>query len=144
MTVIHRSALVEYSVEHMFDIVNDIEQYPQFMQGCISSKVKSQSEHELIGELCLSKAGITQCFTTKNTLQRPRNIEMELLEGNFVSFNAKWRFEALRRDACKIVFHLEFEFKSGIVDFAAEKLFSSSANNLVDALVGRAKQVCSS
>ncbi|HAC88472.1 MAG TPA: ubiquinone-binding protein, partial [Gammaproteobacteria bacterium] len=60
------------------------------------------------------------------------------------SFNAKWRFEALRRDACKIVFHLEFEFKSGIVDFAAEKLFSSSANNLVDALVGRAKQVCSS
>ena len=50
MTVIHRSALVEYSVEHMFDIVNDIEQYPQFMQGCISAKVKSQSEHELIGE----------------------------------------------------------------------------------------------
>ena len=65
MTVIHRSALVEYSVEHMFDIVNDIEQYPQFMQGCISAKVKSQSEHELIGELCLSKAGIRQCFTTK-------------------------------------------------------------------------------
>ena len=69
---------------------------------------------------------------------------MKLLEGNFASFNAEWRFEALRRDACKIVFHLEFEYKSGIANFAAEKLFSSSANNLVDALVERAKQVCSS
>lgn len=143
MTTIHRSALVEYSAERMFDLVNDIEQYPKFMQGCVSAKVRNQSENELIGELCLSKAGVTQCFTTSNALNKPNSIRMNLLEGNFASFNAEWKFKELRKDACKVSFHLEFEFKSGIMGFAVEKLFSSSANNLVDALVGRAKQVYS-
>ena len=72
MTSINRSALVEYSAEQMFDLVNDIEHYPKFMQGCTSAKVLSQSDTELVGELRLSKAGISQQFTTKNTVAQAR------------------------------------------------------------------------
>lgn len=141
MAAISRSALVEYSAQQMFDLVNAIEHYPEFMQGCSSAKVLSQSETELIGELCLSKAGIDQCFTTKNILQRPKLIDMSLLEGSFSTFESQWRFDALTDSACKVSLQMEFEFKSGLMGFAAEKLFSSSANNLVDAMVQRAKQV---
>ena len=141
MTAINRSALVEYSAEQMFDLVNDIEHYPAFMQGCTSAKVLSQSETEVVGELCLPKAGIKQRFTTRNCLQRPELINMSLVEGNFKNFNSQWKFNALSENACKVSLEMEFEFKSGLMDFAAEKLFSSSANNLVDAIVQRAKQV---
>lgn len=141
MTKINRSALVEYSAEQMFDLVNDIEHYPKFMQGCSSARVLSQSDDELVGELCLGKAGISQKFTTRNQLQRPGLITMNLVEGNFSNFQAQWKFDALSDAACKISFSMEFEFSSGLVDFAAGKLFSSSANNLVDAIVERAKQV---
>jgi len=143
MTTINRSALVEYSAEQMFDLVNDVENYPQFMQGCRSAKVLSQSDEELVGELCLSKAGISQSFTTRNTLHRPTQIDMSLVEGNFSKFSARWEFVALTETACKISLSMEFEFKSGLVDYAASKLFSSSANNLVDAIVERAKLVYS-
>ncbi|GJM14333.1 MAG: ubiquinone-binding protein [Pseudohongiella sp.] len=141
MTSINRSALVEYSAEQMFDLVNDIEHYPAFMQGCVSARVLSQSETELVGELRLSKAGISQQFTTKNLLHRPQRIEMSLVEGNFKNFASTWTFDALTENACKVSLTMEFEFKSGLMDFAAEKLFSSSANNLVDAIVQRAHEV---
>lgn len=141
MTSISRSALVEYSAEQMFDLVNDIEHYPEFMQGCVSAQVLSQSDTELVGELRLAKAGISQQFTTKNTLLRPERIDMSLVEGGFKNFAATWAFDALTENACKVSLSMEFEFKSGLMGFAAEKLFSSSANNLVDAIVQRAHEV---
>ena len=141
MASINRSALVESSAEQMFGLVNDVDSYPQFMQGCSHAKVISQDENELIGELCLSKAGISQRFTTRNQLHRPTHIDMELVEGNFSNFSARWSFDALAESACKVSLQMDFEFNSSIVDFAAEKLFSSSANNLVDALVSRAHKI---
>lgn len=141
MTKIHRSALVEYSVSQMFDLVNDIEQYPKFLPGCSEARVLSASESELIGELKLSKAGITQQFTTRNTLNRPESIGMEMLEGNFTSFDARWDFTALTDSASKVSLTMEFQFQSSIIGFAVEKLFSSVANSQVDAMVERARQV---
>ena len=79
MVKLERSALVPYSASQMFDLVNDIEQYPQFMQGCKSASVISCTEGELVGELCLAKAGISHRFTTRNTLTRPVTIEMQLV-----------------------------------------------------------------
>lgn len=141
MTKIHRSALVEYSASQMFDLVNDIEQYPKFLPGCTEAKVLSASDTELIGELKLSKAGITQQFTTRNTLDKPASIGMEMLEGNFTSFDARWDFTPLSDSASKVSLTMEFQFKSSILGFAVEKLFSSVANSQVDAMVERAKQV---
>lgn len=141
MVRLERSALVAYSASQMFDLVNDIEHYPQFMQGCKSARVISRAEHELVGELCLAKAGISHRFTTRNALARPTHIDMQLVEGSFSAFHARWTFTALNETACKVMLNMEFEFKTGLVEFAAEKLFSSSANNLVDALVARATVV---
>lgn len=141
MAHVSRSALIGYSAQQMFDLVNDIEQYPQFMQGCRSARVISKSDEELVGELSLAKAGVTQTFVTRNSLIAPSRIEMRLEEGNFSKFSAVWQFEALTEAACKVSFDMEFEFKYGIVDLAVGKLVSGSANNLVDALVDRAKLV---
>lgn len=141
MVKLERSALVNYSASQMFDLVNDIEHYPQFMQGCKEARVISRTDDELVGELCLAKAGISHRFTTRNILVRPTQIDMQLVEGNFSAFHARWTFTALTETACKVTLNMEFEFRTGLLEFAAEKLFSSSANNLVDALVARAAQV---
>ncbi len=141
MASIYRSALVEYSSEQMFDLVNDTEKYPGYMQGCQEATVIEQRENELIGKLVLKKAGIKQEFTTRNRLNRPHSIDMELVEGKFKHFSSRWTFEPLAQNACKVSLNMEFEFDLSLVDFAAEKLLSSSANSLVDSLVSRAKQV---
>lgn len=140
MASIKRSALVQYSADQMFDLVNDIEKYPEFMSGCEEAVVISKSDESIVGKLRLSRAGLKQEFTTKNWLDRPSLIEMELVEGKFKSFNARWSFEKLSEDACKVALSMEFEVDSFLVDAAAEKLLTSSANNLVDQIVTRAKE----
>ena len=139
MTSLNRSALVNFSAKQMYDLVNDIENYPHFMQGCKAARVISQSEDELTGELTLGRGRFKHSFITRNKLTAGRQIEMQLVEGMFSHFKACWIFKALTEEACKISLQMEFEFDSGVVNFALEKLFNSSANNLVDAVVKRAQ-----
>ena len=141
MTRIDRSALVPYSAQQMFDLVNDIERYPQFMQGCVAARVISRESDILIGELTLAKAGLRQSFTTRNRLTAGRRMEMELVEGAYRLFSATWHFVPLTEQAARVSLEMEFEFANGLMDFAMEKLFTGSANALVDAVVRRAQQV---
>ena len=141
MASIKRSALVRYSAYQMFDLVNDIEKYPEFMMGCVEAIVISRSDDSIVGKLRLSKAGLSQEFTTKNWLDKPFSIEMELVEGEFRSFSASWSFDMLSKDACKVALSMEFEVNSLLIGAAAEKLLTSSADNLVDAIVTRAKEI---
>lgn len=141
MAQVSRSALVGYSAQQMFDLVNDIEQYPQFMQGCRSARVVSSSPTEMVGELSLAKAGITQTFTTRNILDVPKSIDMRLEEGNFSKFSAVWHFDPLTDAACKVRFEMDFAFNNALLDLTVGKLVSVAANSLVDTLVDRAKLV---
>ena len=141
MTRIDRSALVMHSAQQMYELVNDIEDYPQFMQGCQKARVISRTEEEVVGELTLGAAGLSHTFTTRNTLVPGQEMQMHLVEGPFREFGASWHFKALSPEACKVSLQMEFDFAGGIMGFALEKLFNHSANNLVEALVNRANQV---
>lgn len=141
MTRIARTAMVNHSAEEMFDLVNDIEQYPQFLPGCTAARIIDRSDNELVGELQLSRAGVSQKLVTRNRLDRPNSIQMDLVEGNFSAFDARWEFTPLGDNACKVSLTMEFKFKSSLLGFAAEKLFSAVANSQVDAIVKRARQV---
>lgn len=136
-----RSALVNHSAEQMFDLVNDIESYPQFMKGCREARVISQSESELVGELTVGQGGIQHSFTTRNNLMRPERIDMHLVSGKFKDFSASWQFIELSDDACKVTLRMQFEFDLSLVDMAVERLFNNVANAQVDALVARAEAV---
>ncbi|MGM0634026.1 MAG: type II toxin-antitoxin system RatA family toxin [Pseudomonadota bacterium] len=138
MTTIERSALVPYSVEQMFHLVDDIESYPQFMQGCQEARVLERSENEVVGELTLGKAGIRQSFSTRNRLDPPRRMEMSLVEGPFTNFSAVWTFDPLADQACRVTLRMQFSFSGGLMGLALNRLFNHSANALVDDIVARA------
>lgn len=138
MTRIDRSALVMYSAQQMYALVDDIEHYPSFMQGCQSARVISRNDEEVVGELTLGKGGLRYSFTTRNLLKHGQEMQMSLVEGPFRKFGAVWRFQALSASACKLSLTMEFDFAGGLVGMALESLFNHSANNLVDALVNRA------
>lgn len=140
-TRIDRSALVMFSARQMYDLVNDIESYPLFMQGCQQARVLSRSDSEVIGELVLGKGGLQHSFTTRNTLKPCEEMQMSLVEGPFRKFGASWRFQALGENACKVSLQMEFDFAGGIVGYALEKLFNHSANSLVDSVVARANEL---
>ncbi len=141
MTKIERSALVMHSAEQMFDLVNDVDSYPQFLPGCRGAEVLYSDEHALEARLDLSRAGIRQSFVTRNRLERPERMTLTLVEGPFQEFTGEWQFNPLAEDACKVTFSLSFSLKSRLVAAAVGKLFSDLANQMVGAMCARAEQV---
>ena len=141
MTVIQRSALLPYTADQVFQLVDDIEAYPLYMDGCVGAQVLSRDNGRVDARLHLARAGITQSFATRNQLQPPHTIELELLDGPFDSFAGRWHFRALGDAACKVSLDLEFTLSSSVLGAAAAKLFNSVTSHLVDSISDRARQL---
>lgn len=138
---IERSALINYSAQQMFDLINDIEAYPQYMEGCVGARVLARGEDWVEARLELSKAGVTQSFSTRNQLQSPHKMTMNLVDGPFNYLRGIWQFTPLGEGACKVGFVLEFEMKNRLLGMAAGKLLESVGGKQVDTLCARAKQI---
>lgn len=138
---VQRSALVQYSAQQMFDLVNDIEAYPQYMDGCVGANILRRENDWLEARLDLQKAGVTQSFITRNHLQPPTCMTMTLVDGPFSRLHGCWRFTPLSDAACKVSFELEFELKNRLLGMAVGKIFEAAANRQVDALCARAQTV---
>lgn len=141
MTSIHRSALLPFSAEQLFELVNDVEAYPAYMAGCVGAQVLHTDERHMEARLDLARGGIRQSFTTRNELIPHERITLSLKEGPFEQFAGHWRFQSLATQACKISLDLEFTVRSGFLGAAASRLIDGVASNLVDAVVRRAGQI---
>lgn len=141
MPQIERSALVFYSAQQMYDLVNAVPDYPKFLPGCTAAAIVSQSEQEMVAKLHVSKAGIGQSFTTRNFLVPEQRIDMQLVDGPFKHLRGGWQFQPLNDQACKVILQLEFEFSSRLVQFAFGKIFQELTAAMVNAFTERAKQV---
>jgi ribosome-associated toxin RatA of RatAB toxin-antitoxin module len=138
MPRIERSALVLHSSQSMFDLVNDIARYPEFLPWCVNSNLVSDSDTELVAGLTISKGGIKQSFTTRNKKQSPQWMSMELVDGPFKKLNGMFTFKALSVDACKVTLELDFEVAGKILGLTLTPVFKQAANTMVDAFVDRA------
>lgn len=138
MSTIDQSALLPYTAGQMFALVNDIEAYPEFMNGCIGAEILERTGNQVTARLDLGKAGLRYSFTTRNTLVEPESMAMALVEGPFRHFEATWTFKALGDTACKVSLKMEFEFATGLVDAVMKRLFDATSRNLVNAVCQRA------
>ncbi|MGH1487664.1 MAG: type II toxin-antitoxin system RatA family toxin [Cellvibrionaceae bacterium] len=141
MAKVERSALVAYSAQQMFDLINDIESYPLFMTGCVAAEVISANEKTVEARLTLGKSGIEQSFITRNELIPPSQMIMRLVEGPFSHFEGRWQFDSLQESACKVSLNLEFAFSNPILALSVGKWMQETASQQVDALCQRADVV---
>ena len=141
MTTISKTALVSYSPEEMFRLIDDIESYPEFLPWCGKATEISRDEKNVEASVLISHSGFNKEFTTKNKNTAFSKIEMHLLNGPFKNLDGIWLFEALGDTACKVSLNLEFEFSSKIVGITLGPIFSKVANTLVDAFIKRADVV---
>ena len=141
MPSISRSALVMYSAEQMFQLINDVLAYPQFLPDCSQSKIVSEDESSVTASLLVSKAGLKKWFTTKNTLISNQKVQLDLVDGPFNKLQGHWLLTPLSDNACKVSLALEYEFSNKIFDLAFGRVFNQLANNMVQAFTQRAKDV---
>jgi ribosome-associated toxin RatA of RatAB toxin-antitoxin module len=136
---ISRSALLPFSAEQMFDVVNDVALYQYYLPSCSRSEVIESSPELMVARLTLTRAGVSQQFTTRNKLAAPQRIDLQLVEGPFTTLNGYWLFSQLGEDGCKTEMNLKFDFNSRMLNATFGKVFEQVADSLVEAFCERAK-----
>lgn len=139
---IHRQAIVPYSPEKMYLLVNDLPSYPDFVPNCVDGEVLSEIKDEMVGKLTFSSFGLHYAFTTRNTLAYGRSIQLQFVEGPFQHLQGAWEFEPLGDGSrCRVSLHLQFGFRNSWYDTIFQSLFHQVSGNMVDLFVQRAKSV---
>ncbi|MDP6103294.1 MAG: type II toxin-antitoxin system RatA family toxin [Gammaproteobacteria bacterium] len=138
---ISKSAIVPYSCKEMYQLVNQVDRYPEFLDWCTSTSILNQTEDQVTASVKINKSAFNQSFTTINKLTPNKRIDMQLKDGPFSHLSGYWKFTKLNNSACKVELQLQFDFSSKLVDVAISPIFSSIANSQLDAFVKRAKYV---
>jgi len=150
MHSVHRSVLVPYSDAQMFDLVRDVDRYPQFLPWCPATCVQvpevaadpAAAGTEIVqARVDIAYLGARSHFTTRNTNRRPASIDLDLIDGPFRSLRGRWHFLALGAGACKVSLELDYGFAPGLLGRAIAPVFEHVANSLIDAFVARAQDL---
>jgi ribosome-associated toxin RatA of RatAB toxin-antitoxin module len=143
MREIRRSALVTQVPARMFELINDIERYPEFVPWCTRAEVISRSDREIVATLGVARGALNTRFTTRNTLEPHSRITMNLVEGPFSQLSGEWRLAPMGEGGCRVELVLRFALANRLKAMVLEPLFESTAGTLVDAFVARARATAS-
>lgn len=138
---IRRSALVTFTPEQMFDLVIDVERYPQFLPWVTAAELHERSERGLLASMAMSRSGVTERFTTRNEFERPAFMTMQLVEGPFRLLTGRWTFTPIGAAGTRIELEMRFEFASPVIAMLFGRSFEQSCGQLIDAFIARARQV---
>jgi len=139
MIRVNRSALVAYSAQTMYALVEDIESYPQFLPWCGGAEYSVREPGRSVATLHIDFHGLRNQFTTENTHEPGRRIDMKLVSGPFRSLKGNWCFTDLGNNGCKVELSLCYQFKSALLEGAVGPVFREIADSLVEAFVRRAE-----
>ena len=143
MKSVHKSVLIWYSPAQMCDLVVDVNQYPEFLPWCSSGVVHAPDVNgSYVAEVGMRFASINQSFATRNTLDYPHRLQMDLESGPFRKLHGTWQFLAIEGEAqaCRVQLDLTYDFHP-LLSAVVGPVFDKIANTMVESFIARAEQV---
>ena len=141
MAAVQKSVLVPYAAEQMFELVERVEDYPEFLPWCGGATILERTAEETLARLEIDYHGVRTHFTTANRIERPERIVIALRSGPFRHLDGTWRFTGLDAGASKVELALRYEFASAVLERLIGPVFGRIAHTFVDVFVSRAEVV---
>ncbi|MCL4721017.1 MAG: type II toxin-antitoxin system RatA family toxin [Gammaproteobacteria bacterium] len=141
MREVSRSAIVPYPADAMYALVADVESYPKFLPGCSGSRVIRREADTLVASLSLARGPFNATFTTRNRLEPPARMTLDLVDGPFETLRGDWSFTPLGEQGCRVTLNMRFQFRGATRDWLLGSAFELTCGSLVDAFVARARAV---
>ena len=134
--------ILPYTPEQMFDLVAEVERYPDFLPWCMAARVRARKSQDnvVVADLVIGYKIFRERFTSRVELERPRRINVFYSEGPFKYLNNHWIFEP-GEGGCLIDFYVDFEFRSRFLQRAIGIVFNEAVRRMVDAFEKRARQL---
>lgn len=141
MPGIRETRRLPYSAEQMFDLVADVGRYAEFLPWVIATRVRSDSETEMIADMVVGFKSLREKFTSRVIKDRPSMIDVHYMDGPLRDLDNTWAFRSLADGGCEIDFKVEFTFKNRLFEQIAGQYFDRAFHKMVAAFEARAEQV---
>ena len=130
-----------YSPEQLFDLVADVERYPEFLPWCVGARVRERKPGLVVADLLIGYRMVRERFTSRVILDRPGRIDVSYSDGPFRYLNNHWLFEPEADGGCTLDFYVDFEFRSRMLQKIIEVLFNEAVRRMVGAFETRARNL---
>ncbi|MFM5916977.1 MAG: type II toxin-antitoxin system RatA family toxin [Novosphingobium sp.] len=140
MPGIRETRQLPYSAEQMFDLVADVGRYAEFLPWVVGTRVRSDSETEMIADLLVGFNALREKFSSRVIKTRPSEIKVHYLDGPMRDLDNVWKFRPTP-DGCEIDFTVSFTFRNAVFEALAGQYFDRAFRKMVSAFETRAQQL---
>ncbi|MDG6078198.1 type II toxin-antitoxin system RatA family toxin [Erythrobacter litoralis] len=141
MPGIREKRVLPYSAEQMFDLVADVDKYPEFLPWVVATRVRSNSEDVLVADMLVGFKAIREKFTSRVTKNRPDSLEVSYVDGPLRDLRNSWKFEPRDDGGCEIDFCVDFTFRNAVFEALAGQYFDRAFRKMVGAFEQRAEEL---
>ena len=136
-----QAKIISSGIQSIYDLVIDIESYPDFLPWCAHTRILEKSNDKIISEMVVSFSGITEKYTTKVTTQPVKKgcakVEINMISGPFKFLNSSWELHNKSHNTTLVEFQINFAFKSMLLEKLIGKVFSKACNKILHAFEER-------
>ena len=132
---------VNFSAEQMFDLAADVEKYPEYLPWCTATRITKREEDRIQADMVIGFKMFREKFTTKAHFDRPRKIDVSYHNGPFKYLISHWVFEPVDEKSCTIDFHIDFEFRSALLQKLIGKVFNEAVHRMIMSFEKRARHL---
>jgi len=127
-----------YSAEQMYDLVADVGRYAEFLPWVVATRVRSDSETEMVADMLIGFNALRDKFTSRVVKDRPARIKVHYVDGPMRDLDNVWEFRALDDGGCEVDFMVEFSFRNAMFERLAGQYFDRGFRRMVTAFEERA------
>lgn len=138
MPAINEVHALPYSAEQMFDLVADVARYPEFLPWVVATRVRSDSETEMIADMLVGFNALREKFTSRVIKARPLSLTVHYIDGPLRDLDNSWKFTPLDARNCEVAFCVDFAFRNVIFEALAGQYFDRAFRRMVAAFEARA------
>jgi coenzyme Q-binding protein COQ10 len=138
MPAIHEVRQLPYSAEQMFDLVADVGRYPEFLPWIMATRVRSNTETDMLADMLIGFSAIREKFTSRVEKRRPEEIRVHYVDGPLRDLDNRWLFHALGPAECEIEFTVDFTFRNALFEKLAGQYLDRAFRKMVAAFEARA------
>ena len=132
---------LEYSDKNIFDLICDIEKYPEFLPWCKNSNIYNKKDNEFYSDITVGFNLVNETFTSKVIFDYPQRVISTATSGPFQTMINKWSIKPLGKNKCQVSLKIEYEFKSIILKNLIGKFFEQATEKMITAFEKRAKYI---
>jgi coenzyme Q-binding protein COQ10 len=133
--------VLPYTSEQLFDLVMDIEKYPEFLPWCLGARINEQSKSDLSADVIVGYKMFRETFSSRVHFKKPKEIEVEYLKGPMRHLHNKWTFKDVRGGKCEVDFYVDFSLSARIFESIVNQFFNVALARMIDAFEKRAKDI---